>query len=269
MEEMVKALEKMASDIDKGLNLLRAPFPPNQISLLPKPTKKREEMANLPKAKCKECGGWHATTNVIHLSYVGHAALTDRLLDADPAWSWEPMTLKDGLPAYDTNGGLWIKLTVCGVTRLGYGHAGDKEGGDAIKEVIGDALRNAAMRFGAALELWHKGDLHVDAEDDKALPKAFEAPHKPTGDAFKSLSIDEQTFVHDLSNRVRTLATKGDIKGCCDEVDDTLREFDNANDLKVALYEKMADMSAVRNAMKKEWATRRLATHTTEVGTQA
>ncbi|MGN6537673.1 MAG: hypothetical protein ACTHKQ_18330, partial [Mesorhizobium sp.] len=29
---------------------------------------------------------------------------------------------------------------------------------------IGDALRNAAMRFGAALDLWHKGDLHGDDE---------------------------------------------------------------------------------------------------------
>lgn len=183
-----------------GLSLLRAPFPPNQISLLPKPTKNRAEMEKLTKARCKECGGWHATTNVIHLSYVGHAALTDRLLDADPAWSWEPMTLKDGLPAYDTNGGLWIKLTVCGVTRLGYGHAGDKEGGDAIKEVIGDALRNAAMRFGAALELWHKGDLHAD-DDDK----------KPKGDSpgkiiEQELAMDGMT--PEVSKAIRNEALK-------------------------------------------------------------
>jgi len=157
------------NETPNGLAILRKPFPDNQISLLPKPTKKREEMDKLPKARCKECGGWHATTSVIHLSYVGHAALTDRLLDADLAWGWEPMFLKDGLPAFDGHGGLWIKLTVCGVTRLGYGHAGDKEGGDAIKEVIGDALRNAAMRFGAALELWHKGDLHVE-EKPKETP---------------------------------------------------------------------------------------------------
>jgi hypothetical protein len=149
-----------------SLKKMREPFPPNQISLLPKPTKKREEMDKLPKARCQECGGWHATSNVIHLSYVGHAALTDRLLDADPNWTWEPLSLRDGLPALDPVGGLWIKLTVGGVTRLGYGHAGDKEGGDAIKELIGDALRNAAMRFGAALELWHKGELHV--EEDKS-----------------------------------------------------------------------------------------------------
>jgi hypothetical protein len=105
-----------------GLTLLRKPFPDHQISYLPK-------------------GG-------VKLAYVGHAALTDRLLDADPAWNWEPLAMsQDGLPVLDPLGGMWIKLTVCGVTRLGYGHAGNKEGGDAIKEVIGDALRNAAMRF--------------------------------------------------------------------------------------------------------------------------
>jgi hypothetical protein len=124
----------------EGLALLRQPFPAHQISYLPK-------------------GG-------VKLAYVGHAALTDRLLDADPAWTWEPLAMGDGLPVMDPLGGMWIKLTVCGVTRLGYGHAGNKEGGDAIKEVIGDALRNAAMRFGAALDLWHKGDLHKD-EDEK------------------------------------------------------------------------------------------------------
>lgn len=123
------------------LQMLRVPFPPNQISYLPK-------------------GG-------VKLAYVGHAALTDRLLDVDPAWSWEPLALDErGLPALDEVGGLWIRLTICGVTRLGYGDAGQKKGGDAMKERIGDALRNAAMRFGAALDLWHKGDLHADPEPE-------------------------------------------------------------------------------------------------------
>lgn len=120
------------------LQELRKPFPDHQISYLPK-------------------GG-------TKLAYVGHAALTDRLLDVDPGWTWEPLAISPhGLPVMDDLGGMWIRLTVCGVTRLGYGHAGNKQGGDAIKEIIGDALRNAAMRFGAALELWHKGDLHLDA----------------------------------------------------------------------------------------------------------
>lgn len=152
-----------------GLALMREEFPPNQISKLPKGTKAQNECAADQKINCKVCGGWHHS-KIIHLDYVGHAALTDRLLDADPAWFWEPLAMSaDGLPVMDQFGGMWIKLTVCGVTRLGYGAAVAKNTPDgqsnAVKEVIGDALRNAAMRFGAALDLWHKGDLHADDDD--------------------------------------------------------------------------------------------------------
>ena len=46
------------------------------------------------------------------------------------------------------------------------------DAGSREKEVIGDALRNAAMRFGAALDLWHKGQLHADEdEDEKPEPR--------------------------------------------------------------------------------------------------
>jgi hypothetical protein len=166
-------MPKEKEEKPKGLALLREPFPENQISLLPKPTKKDGKKEN-----CKECGGYHAHP-AIHLSYVGHAALTDRLLDADPNWTWEPLALSEGLPAFDKTGGLWIKLTVCGITRLGYGHAQlsqYKEIGSREKEVIGDALRNAAMRFGAALDLWHKGELHVDEEEEKPEEKSKDKP---------------------------------------------------------------------------------------------
>jgi hypothetical protein len=160
---------------------LREPFPAHQISKLPKESKTQADQRKADRntaINCKICGGWHHK-NAVHLDYVGHAALTDRLLDTDRAWSWEPMSFTaDGLPALDKNGGLWIKLTVCDVTRLGYGSADGKTGGDAIKELIGDALRNAAMRFGAALDLWHKGDLHLadDAGDEKPEPPKSDAP---------------------------------------------------------------------------------------------
>jgi len=154
----------------EGLPLLRVPFADHHISQLPKETRAQIDARKNDKSvmvwKCDICGGAHHK-NAVHLDYVGHAALTDRLLDADIEWNWEPMAFdQDGLPALDRNGGLWIKLTVCGVTRPGYGSADGKQGGDAIKEIIGDALRNAAMRFGAALDLWHKGDLHVEEEDE-------------------------------------------------------------------------------------------------------
>lgn len=107
---------------------LRAPFPKGSIGQLPK-------------------GG-------TMLDYVGHAATTERLLAVDPEWSWEPMATDErGLPVLDGKGNLWIRLTVCGVTRIGVGD------GKSAKEVIGDALRNAAMRFGVAIDLWAKEDL--------------------------------------------------------------------------------------------------------------
>lgn len=85
------------------------------------------------------------------LDYVGHAAVTDRLLSVDPGWTWEPCgTTENGLPLFDGLNGLWIKLTVCGVTRYGYGDGPDP------KQCISDAIRNAAMRFGVALDLWSK-----------------------------------------------------------------------------------------------------------------
>lgn len=170
----------MSDEKPTGLALLRVPFPAHQISKLPKPTSK-----DAKKGRCQECGGWHGLP-AVHLDYVGHAALTDRLLDADPMWSWEPVpdaaTL--GLPV--APGGMWIKLTVCGVTRLGFGFADGKTGGDAVKETIGDALRNAAMRFGAALDLWHKGVLHEPDEASDDTP--VQAPDAPAG--FEDWRID-------------------------------------------------------------------------------
>lgn len=139
------------------LGLMREPFAENQISVLDR-------------------------GKGVKLSYVGHAALTDRLLRVDPLWTWEPMALTpQGLPLFDETGGLWIRLTVCGHTRLGYGNAAKKNGpGDREKEVIGDALRNAAMRFGAALDLWHKGgDLSPQNEDEPAEREAIQNEGKP------------------------------------------------------------------------------------------
>lgn len=166
-----------------GLDLLRVPFASNHISKLPKPTKKQtdEVKADFKKGRrCTVCGSWHHP-DVVHLDYVGHAALTDRLLDADPHWDWEPFAVDGrGLPAFDQNGGLWIRLTVCGQTRIGYGDADGKVGGSAVKETIGDALRNAAMRFGAALDLWHKGDLHADEAPEGQSQNGAVSPQEPS-----------------------------------------------------------------------------------------
>ncbi len=171
---------------------LRAPFEPAEIGKLPRlwcgkcRESRTKSCPDHPAAKCRECGQKHSTA-ALHLSYVGHAETTDRLLSVDPAWNWEGLG-ENGAPVLD-NGGLWIRLTVCGVTRLGYGDAQGKTGGDAIKECIGDAIRNAAMRFGVALDLWRKSgnlDMQVEqqsAEEPKANPRKPSAPPADTNDA--------------------------------------------------------------------------------------
>lgn len=175
MDELKQKEQKMSETKNKktGLELLREPFPDHQISKLPKPTKAQtEEVRNDYKkgVRCSLCGGWHHK-DVVHLDYVGHAALTDRLLDCDINWNWKPIEF-GGLAAgsVDKDGGMWIELTVCGVSRIGYGDADGKTGPNAVKERIGDALRNAAMRFGAALDLWHKGELHLEEDEPKLAP---------------------------------------------------------------------------------------------------
>jgi hypothetical protein len=136
---------------------LRAPFPKEQIQKLP--------------------------TGGLQLDYVSHAWVTDRLLQVDPAWSWKPLAFTDsGLPAFDSNGGLWIELTVCGVTRYGYGEPQGRDKFDQTKGAIGNAIRNAAMRFGVALDLWAKEQ-----------PAPVEA--KPTPKATKELSTATQKMV--------------------------------------------------------------------------
>ena len=214
MNKLVTKLEPESEVAADPLALLRRPFEPNHISKLPKPTKAQTDAvkADFKKGiRCQLCGSWHHP-DVVHLDYVGHAALTDRLLDADPMWTWEPCAFNDqGLPAFDGTGGLWIRLTVCGVTRLGYGHAAAKPGQDPgarEKEVIGDALRNAAMRFGAALDLWHKGDLHADAEDEKPAPAD---PKKTTGaDVPKPPTLTERA--HRLTSAMRAQKTEADLQ---------------------------------------------------------
>jgi hypothetical protein len=139
---------------------LRAPFPKEQIQKLP--------------------------TGGLQLDYVSHAWVTDRLLKVDPTWNWEPVAFDEaGLPKFDENGGLWIKLTVCGVTRFGYGEPATRDKYDQKKSAIGNAVRNAAMRYGVALDLWAK-----------------EAPAEtaPAPKATKELSTATQKMIERINN---------------------------------------------------------------------
>jgi hypothetical protein len=182
---------------------LREPFPAEVIGKLPKPTckactdnKRDKHCDRHQRQKCRVCGNYITTAHV-DLDYVGHAAITDRLLSVDPGWSWEPVAFDPaGLPARDGLGGLWIRLTVAGTTRLGYGDAEGKNGPSAVKEAIGDALRNAAMRFGVGLDLWHKdGQLVHDDEPAPAQSARNGTPQPPSRPPVAREALEELAAV--------------------------------------------------------------------------
>jgi hypothetical protein len=186
---------------------LRADFPTNAVGKLPRVTcrlcrKAQDKVCpEHRQARCGVCKGF-LTTQHIHLDFVGHAETTDRLLSVDPEWTWEPMAFgEDGLPAYDEWGGLWIRLTVAGVTRPGYGAAETSERKtppDMIKEAIGDAIRNAAMRYGVALGLWGA----------KGVPDDDTADHAPqTAQGASSADSDRASVLR------RQIAAEAQAKG--------------------------------------------------------
>ncbi|MER7213540.1 hypothetical protein ABT340_41305 [Streptosporangium sp. NPDC000239] len=193
---------------------LLSPFPDEYVGKLPRiicpvcskaASRRGPECGEHKKERCSTCNSYISTRH-IHLDYVGHADVTRRLLEIDPEWSWEPverdvnpqvmaaalatgnpdmvrMMLDAAPPKFDLddNGnpvGLWIYLTVLGVRRRGYGSCPSNQS-DAAKVLIGDALRNAAMRFGVALDLWAKGD-RADPAAENAVSAAGRraAPHR-------------------------------------------------------------------------------------------
>lgn len=126
---------------------LRKPFPPESIDKLEK--------------------------SGVMLDYVGHAEVTERLNEVDPTWSWDFVGVSDdGGPLVRVSADgkvheLWITMTVGDVTRPAVGTAkAEAWSGEIAKELISDALRNGAMRFGVALNLWKKHD-SVPAHDQR------------------------------------------------------------------------------------------------------
>ena len=117
------------------------------------------------------CNNW-ITERHMHIDYVGHAEITRLLTEIDPTWLWEPMGwTPEGNPAVVYSGNeanLWGRLTLLGKTLPGVGTC-DKGKRDEFKELTGDFLRNAAMRFGIGLSLWSKQEWE-DAVDTTPEP---------------------------------------------------------------------------------------------------
>lgn len=205
---------------------LREKFDTAQIGLKPKLTCKAcsdsrsKACDEHPKAKCTTlrgepgCGQW-ITPQHMHIEFVGHANVTDRLLSIDPEWKWEPVAFAaDGLPALTKDGGLWIRLTVAGVTRIGYGGADGKTGDDAVKEAVSDAIKVTAMRFGVALDLWRKEEVSGKPADDAPASNGHqqgqsESPREhPAVTARRALAASCEEHGYDLGRVADRFATQ-------------------------------------------------------------
>ena len=119
---------------------LRKPFPPEQIGTLPK-------------------GGRN-------LSYVGHAAVTDRLNKLVPDWTWAPERIvetPDGEHVLAVIG----SVTIGGKTMPEVGEPANRSSyGQELQTAIGNLIRRGAMRFGVGIDLWSREEL--EATEGKA-----------------------------------------------------------------------------------------------------
>jgi len=152
--------------------------PAELVSKLPRYSGPRDTpKAQRRREACQICSSYHEVP-AIHLDYMGHADVTLALIDVDPSWSWEPCAYdENGLPRVVNRDGrltLWAWLTVCGVRRLAVGTC-EATKSDPEKELVGDLLRNGAMRFGIGTALWSKADIHDDPPQ-KPAPAAATKP---------------------------------------------------------------------------------------------
>lgn len=169
----MKTVQELSdAEIKKRLDLLKKPFPPEKVNKLARTIVKANNGMQPPKFKCEPnkrwsnevsadgafCGGYHA--RAVHLDYVGHAEITERLNEVDPFWKLEFKyhNKETGAPMCGERGAYFV-LTVLGIERTCYGDPGRKGlSADGHKEMIGDAIRNGAMRFGCGLYLWSKSE---------------------------------------------------------------------------------------------------------------
>jgi hypothetical protein len=148
--------------------------------------------------------------------YVDHGHVTERLLQIDPEWTWEPCaTDENGVPILVVLGQmtyLWGRMTVCGVTRIDVGSVETKKN-EVLKEAVSDCIKRCAMRFGVALHLW----MGEDIPDRKAAGSASgsrrstaNSPSKPstTGPAATSEVTPEDLL--ELASRAGQVGVEGE-----------------------------------------------------------
>lgn len=215
------------AEYDRRLALLVSPFAANEIERLPKGVAKGGD-----KSKCEpgtsasadgyHCGGWHARS--VHLSYVGHAGITQRLCQVDPHWYLEILANPDGTPLV-TSGRWQGVLHVLDLERVCYGDATglSNDPADPAKVAYGDLLRNGAMRMGVATYLWAKSDAAQLLTDNApaVAPAMMEAAAQIMARAVEI--VEETPEGPERTNALLSLAKRADQQNLV-EVEVTLPE---------------------------------------------
>jgi hypothetical protein len=142
-------------DSPKLRDALRNPFPPELIGKIPTGGMKRD--------------------------YVGHAAVTDRLLKEAPDFTYtvDHIETQNGHVV-----GILATMTIGGKSIQEAGGVGAKnEWGEELKLAISDFLRRGAMRFGVALDLWSREDLQAVQDSPATSPPPAEVTNTDGGEA--------------------------------------------------------------------------------------
>lgn len=187
---------------------LTSPFPVSWIEKLPKQLSREDRR----RGKCEAngegrflsadgvfCGGYHA--RAVHLDYIGHAGITMRLNEVcTPAgWRWKPMVKNVDSTPHIPRDEFWIWLEIKDpetgkwIRKQGVGD----DYRNSSKQAIGDALRNAAMRFGIGTYLWSKSEHAAEL----AGVGAVDAPPERHDD--ESATGDEKPSASQLYDGIR------------------------------------------------------------------
>jgi hypothetical protein len=143
------------------------------------------------------------------LDYMGHADVTLALIDIDPLYDygWNVNDAGDML-IREVDGRLVLEgwLSLHGVWRRGVGTCAARQP-EPEKELIGDLLRNCAMRFGVATSLWSKAERHDAAQAADPAPRASEPVNWR---AFGYTGPDEFHERHDAFIHAAAMLPEGD-----------------------------------------------------------
>lgn len=185
----------------------------------------------------------------------GDKDIIQMILDTFPPKLTE-LELPDGKGNTRIERGMWIRLILHDgdgreITMIGFGDAKGKIwGGDALKEIIGDALRNAAMRRGGALALWESQDLE---RAEKERREYSSDPDDARGGATARAALFDDDAPAIGSGRPPAEADKV-AQADADLAWTIARQGQSADQLKSAVYEPAARRRGLPAKVRPPWS---------------